>query len=75
MGGLTKNSAEAQSLPDSGGVEMEILLLDVTSLTLEGLVPRATVNQHLTSYDTHCHTSCEHVQKSRFTSTRNTLRS
>jgi hypothetical protein len=48
-------------------------LLHIAGLTLERLIAWATINQHFTRYDTHGHTSREHVQKCRLTSTGDTL--
>jgi hypothetical protein len=47
--------------------------LHVTSLTLERLIARTTIDQHFTADNTHSHTSSKYIQKCGFTSTRNTL--
>ena len=52
---------------------MEILLLNIASLSLERLVTLATVDKHLARNNTHSHTSSEHIKQSGFTSTGDTL--
>lgn len=54
-------------------MKMKVLLLHVTSFTLERLVARTSVNQHFTADNTHGHTSCKDIQKRGFTGTRDTL--
>jgi hypothetical protein len=61
MGGLTKQSTEAQSLTDGGCVKVKILLLHVTSLALKRLIARAAIDQHFTADNTHSHTSSKYV--------------
>ena len=74
MGRLTKDGTKVQGLTHCCCVEVKILLLDVTSLALERLIPGATINQHITSHNSRGHTGSKHIQKRCFTSTRDTLR-
>lgn len=51
---------------------MEILLLNVASLALEGSIPRVSVDQHITCDDTHRSTVGQAVEQSSLSSARNT---
>src|SRR5689334_8659864 len=53
VGGLTENGAEVESLSDGGRLQVEILLLNVTGLALEGHVSGMTIDQHFTGNNTH----------------------
>ncbi|KAI6753414.1 hypothetical protein HG531_005583 [Fusarium graminearum] len=53
VSGLAEEGTEVEGFSDGGSLEMQILLLDVTGLALEGHVSRFTVNQHLACDDTH----------------------
>ena len=75
MGGLAEESTEVQGLTDGGGFEMEILLLNVTGLALEGGVAGLAINQHLTGDDTNVDTVSETVEKRGLTGTGNTHKS
>jgi len=44
---LTENRTEPQSLANGRGLEMQVLLLNVSGLALEGLVTRSSVNKNV----------------------------
>jgi hypothetical protein len=75
IGGLTKDSAEVKSFTDSRGREMQILLLNVASLALEGVVTMLAVDEHLTADDTHGDTGSKHIEKSGFSGARHSHQS
>lgn len=62
MGRLTEDSTEAECFTDGGRVQVEILLLDITGLTLEGLVAGAAIDKHLTRNNTHGDTGGQHIE-------------
>lgn len=70
---LPKENAETKGFSNGAGLEVEILLLDITSLSLERDVSLLTVNEHLTSNYTHSNTGGQDVKQRGFTGTRYTL--
>lgn len=52
---------------------MEILLLNVSGLALEGIITFSAVYEHTTGNDTHGCAGSEDIEKCGFTGTRNTL--
>ncbi|KAI6773176.1 hypothetical protein HG531_000025 [Fusarium graminearum] len=70
--GLTKKSAESQSLANGAGFQVKILLLHVACSALERGVADLAVDKHFTSDDTHRDTISETVEKSSLSSTRHT---
>lgn len=70
---LTKFGRELQGFPDGRGLKVEILLLDVASLALEGDIAGSTIDKDFTSDDTHCNTSGQNVEQSGLAGARDTL--
>lgn len=61
--GLAEQGAEVERLADGRRLEVEVLLLDVARLALEGLVALEAVDQHLTRDDAHGHARREDVEE------------
>lgn len=70
---LPKENTETKGFSNGAGLEVEVLLLNITSLSLERDVSLLTVNEHLTSNYTHCNTGGQDVKQRGFTGTRYTL--
>lgn len=70
---LSKNSAEPERFSDSTSFKMKILLLNVAGLSLERDVSLSAVDEHFTGNYTHSNPRGQHIEKSSFARTRNTL--
>ncbi|KAH3664072.1 hypothetical protein OGAPHI_004786 [Ogataea philodendri] len=69
---LSQVCRESQSLSNSGSSEVQILLLNITGVSLERTVSQSTVNKHRSGNNTHGHTVSKHIQQCSLTSTRGT---
>ena len=72
MSGLAEESAKVERFADGSGLEVEILLLDVTGLALERGITGVAVDKHGTGNDTHGNSIGQAVEQSRLTRTGNT---
>ncbi|TFA97843.1 hypothetical protein CCMA1212_010383 [Trichoderma ghanense] len=68
--GLAQQSAELERLADRRRLEMEVLLLHVSRLALERVVPDLAVHQHLARDDAHGDAVGQAVEQRRFTGAR-----
>lgn len=71
--GLAEEGAEGEGFADGRGVDVDVLLLDVAGLALEGEIAGVAVDAHVAADNTHRHTAGEHVEKSRLTGSGDTL--
>ena len=71
-GRLAEQGAELEGFADGAGLEVEILLLDVAGLALEGLIADLAVNEHLARDDTHGDTVSKAVEQSGLAGARHT---
>lgn len=62
LGRLSEQGTELQGFTDRRGVEVQILLLHIASLTLEGFVSNATVHQHIATNNTDRRATRQYVQ-------------
>lgn len=61
--GLAQQGRELESFSHSAGLEVQVLLLNVTGFALEGLVANLAVDEHLARDHTHGDTISETVEK------------
>ncbi|KAH3686738.1 hypothetical protein WICPIJ_002281 [Wickerhamomyces pijperi] len=67
---LSQVGRELQGFTDSGSGQVEILLLNITGRSLERGVSQTTVDEHITSNNTHGNTVGQDVQQRSLTGTR-----
>lgn len=68
--GLSEQSREVQRFTNCGRREVQVLLLDVSGLSLETVVPLATIDESLAGDDTHGRSRSQNIKKRRFPGTR-----
>lgn len=72
---LSKHGTESQRLPDGGSFKMKVLLLNVSRLSLEGIISRTAIYEQIAGDNTCRDSTGQNIEERCFTRSRSTLTS